>query len=128
EELSELINVCFESLVDAATDFGGGALKIMGAAVLVWYNGDGHEQRAAASCAAMHEALARPRVTSTGRPVRLRMSAGAHTRSFFFGMRAGAHRELVVCGPAVSEVMRCEKSAKAGQTQVSGDLAVRLPA
>ncbi len=128
EELSELINGSFESIVDAATDHGGDVLKIMGDAVLVWYEGDGHEIRAAASCAAMHASLARPLFTSTGRPVRLRMSAGAHTGTFMFAMTAGTHRELVVCGDSASVVMRCEKIANAGQTLVSHDLAARLPA
>jgi class 3 adenylate cyclase len=114
EELTDLINACFESIVAAATGHGGDVLKIVGDGVLVWFEGAGHEERACAGCIDMHAALARPLTSSTGRPVRLRMSAGAHTGRFTFLMTAGRHRELVVAGSAVSEVLRCEKDALVG--------------
>lgn len=127
EELTDLINSCFEGIVAAATDHGGDVLKIVGDGVLAWFEGDDHETRACAGCTGMHAALARPLMASTGRPVRLRMSAGAHTGRFTFVMTSGRHRELVVAGEAASEVLRCEKVADPGQTVISDALAAALP-
>ena len=127
EELTDLINACFESIIGAAAAHGGDALKIMGDGLLVWFDGPDHAVRAAAGCSDMHDALARPLVTSTGRPARLRMSAGASSGVFTFLMTSGRHRELVVCGANASDVMRCEKVADPGQTVVSPALAELLP-
>lgn len=127
EELTDIINGCFESVIAAATARGGDVLKIVGDGVLVLFDGPDHAARAAAASIDMHAALTQPQVASTGRPVRLRMSIGAHTGEFTFLMTSGRHRELVVCGDAASEVLRCEKTAVPGQTVVSADMAAALP-
>ena len=84
EELTDLINACFESIVAAATRHGGDVLKIVGDGVLVWFEGAGHEARAGAGCTDMHVALARP-LMSEHRPA----GAPAH-------VRRGPHRHVHV--------------------------------
>jgi class 3 adenylate cyclase/tetratricopeptide (TPR) repeat protein len=127
EELTDLINASFESLIAAVAAHGGDVLKIVGDGLLVWFDGAHHAERAAAGCRDMHRALGRPLVASTGRSVRLRMSAGAGSGTFTFLMTSGRHRELVVCGRAASDVMRCEKIAEPGETVVDLGLAALLP-
>ncbi len=128
EELNDLINTYFEAIVAAAERFGGDVLKFGGDAALVWFDGEGHEQRVCAAALGMQAAIARPLTRRDGRPVRLRMSVGAHTGEFTFIMTVGRSRELFVGGPAASEVMRCESGANAGQVLLRADLAAAVPA
>ncbi len=128
EELNDLINVYFEAIIAAAERYGGDVLKFGGDAVLVWFDGDGHEQRVCAASLGMQAAIVRPITRRDGRPVRLRMSVGAHTGEFTFLMTVGRSRELFVGGPAASEVMRCESIANAGQVLLSAELAAAVPA
>lgn len=57
EEITVLINTCFEALIGAAYGYGGEVIKFGGDAFLVLFPGDDHERRAANAGLAMQEAL-----------------------------------------------------------------------
>ncbi len=62
EHLVDAINLCFSALLSDAYAQGGSLLKFGGDAMLLWYDGDGHAQRACAcgGCDASHAARRRP--------------------------------------------------------------------
>ena len=127
EDLTDLLNTCFDGVIGAALAYGGDVLKFGGDAVLVWFEGERHEERAVAACLAMREHVAVPLADPDGHPIRLGISIGAHTGDFLVVATVGSHRELVVTGAAVSNVVACESAAGAGHIVVSPDLADRLP-
>ena len=57
EEITELINVCFTALIDAAYGYGGEVIKFGGDALLVLFRGDDHGRRCANAGLAMQIAL-----------------------------------------------------------------------
>ena len=56
------------------------------------------------------------------------MSVGVHSGECTFFVTRGDHRELLVTGPAATQVVRMERAAATGQIVVSDDTAARLPA
>src|SRR5437762_2938290 len=103
EEVTEVMNATFASLLEAAYADGGGLLKFGGDALLLLYEGDDHARRAARAAFEMRRtlrAIGRPR-TSVG-AVTLRMHAGIHSGRFQFFLVGDTHRELLVTGPAAA--------------------------
>ena len=47
EQVTEVMNATFEALLDVAYAYGGGLLKFGGDALLLFFDDDGHEARAA---------------------------------------------------------------------------------
>ena len=68
------------------------------------------------------------RLDEGGVRVKLRMSVGVHSGECTFFVTRGDHRELLVTGPAATQVVRMEQAAATGQIVVSDDTAARLPA
>ena len=90
-----MVNGCFDALIRAAGHEGGDVLKFGGDALLVWFEGEGHEVRAARARRRMQRAIGAARFTRAG----LGMSVGAHTGDFDLFLvgptrlaRAGARR------------------------------------
>ena len=129
EQLADAIGGCFEELLAVAYDKGGGLLKFGGDALLLLFDGEAHLERACASAAAMSRRLRElgPVDTGSGR-VTLRMSAGVHSGEHLLFAVGGSHRELLIAGPAASEVVRMEKLAAAGEVVLSAATAAALPA
>ena len=57
EELITLISRCYSGLIDIAARYGGDVLKFRGDALLMVFEGDGHEDRAARAALAMWRKL-----------------------------------------------------------------------
>ena len=128
EQLADAIGACFESLLGVAYDKGGGLLKFGGDALLLMFDGAAHRERACASALAMAARLRElgPIDTGSGR-VTLRMSVGVHSAEYLLFAVGESHRELLIAGPAASEVVRMEKEAGAGEIVVSAATAAGLP-
>ncbi len=128
EEVTDAIGACFAELLAVAYDAGGGLLKFGGDALLLVFRGDHHAHRAVWAAAAMRERLreAGKLKTSAGN-VTLRMSVGVHSGTFDCFLVGSPSRELLVIGPAASEVVAMEHGASAGQIVVSPATAATLP-
>jgi class 3 adenylate cyclase len=90
EEVTELIDGTFTSLLREAYAFGGSLLKFGGDALLLFFSGDDHPSRAVAAAHGMRAELRRiGTFQTTAGKVTLRMSAGAHTGTFHFFLVGG---------------------------------------
>ena len=128
EQLADAIGGCFEALLAVAYGKGGGLLKFGGDALLLLFEGDAHAERACASAVAMRERLRELGPIETGSaPVTLRMSVGVHSDEFLLFVVGRSHRELLISGPAATEVVRMEKQAGTGEIVVSASTASALP-
>jgi class 3 adenylate cyclase/tetratricopeptide (TPR) repeat protein len=127
EEVTEVMNATFSSLLEVAYAEGGGLLKFGGDALLLLYEGEGNAARAARAAFEMRRtlrAIGRPR-TSAG-AVQLRMHAGIHSGLFQFFLVGESHRELLVTGPAATRTVEMETASEAGEILVSPETAAQL--
>src|SRR3954447_22625319 len=77
EELVRLISLAYAGLIDIADRHGGDVLKFRGDALLMLFDGDGHEARAARAATDMQAYIAATGATeSSVGPVALSMAAG----------------------------------------------------
>ncbi|KRF24848.1 hypothetical protein ASG95_10265 [Phycicoccus sp. Soil803] len=131
EELSDILDLVFGPLVEAALAEGCDLLKWGGDAVLMLAVGPHSGVRAARAAALMRAALARVGHlrTSVG-PVVLRASSGVATGDvhLVLGGDPRIHRELMVLGPVTSRVVRTESAAAPGQVLLDPATAALLPA
>jgi class 3 adenylate cyclase/predicted ATPase len=127
EEVSQILNAAFVSLLDVAFGYGAGLIKWGGDAVLLLFQGEEH---AAAACAAaweMRRTLRRGgKVTGTAGSATLRMSAGVHSGPVMFFLAGSRHRELIITGPAATATALMEAAAEAGQVVISPATAALL--
>ena len=109
EEMAEAINGCFTELLVLAYEQGGSLLKFGGDALLVLFpGGEPADQAARAARAAigMRKRLRQVgRIQTPGGRVNLRMSVGMHAGAFDLFLVGDSHRELIVTGPAATEVV-----------------------
>jgi class 3 adenylate cyclase/tetratricopeptide (TPR) repeat protein len=128
EQVTEVMNTTFDALLRVAYAYGGGLLKFGGDALLVFFDDDGHERRAARAAFEMRKALrsiGRPR-TSAG-TVSLKMHAGLNSGRFLFTLAGSEHRELIVSGPAATTTVQMEAASQAGEILVAERTAAALP-
>lgn len=132
EEMAGAINTCFSELLVLAYQEDGGLLKFGGDALLLLFGGDApeeHAARAARAAVGMRKRLREVGLIQTpGGRVKLRMSVGVHTGRFDFFLVGGSHRELIVAGPAATDVVTMEGTAAAGEIVMSPATASLLPA
>lgn len=142
EQMSDTLDATFGALLDVARSDGADLLKWGGDAVILLFHGDGqgdgqgdgpgddHPVRAARAAHRMRAAL-RDLVRRHALPVRvdLRMSIGVHTGAFdmFLVGDSSSHRELLIAGPAASELVQMEALANAGQIGLSAATVALLP-
>jgi class 3 adenylate cyclase/tetratricopeptide (TPR) repeat protein len=120
EELISLISRCYSGLIDIGERYDGDVLKFRGDALLLLFDGDGHEQRAALAALAMQAHIAEAgRAESSVGTVRLSMASGLVSGPCHFFLVGRHHRELIVCGPAASQTLALEDAAAAGEVLVS---------
>ena len=121
EELIMLIGRCYSGLIDIAARYGGDVLKFRGDALLMVFEGDGHEQRAALAALAMQRFVAAGGAAgeSSVGPVQLSMCAGLVSGPCHFFLVGRHHRELLVCGPSASLTLELEDAAEKGEVLVS---------
>ena len=128
EEVTEVMNLVFARLLEVAYAGGGGLLKFGGDALLLFFSGEQHTERACDAAYGMRKALrelGRPR-TSAG-PVTLKMHVGIHSDVFDFFLVGDSHRELLLTGPGVTRAVEMEAGAEAGEILVSEETAATLP-
>jgi class 3 adenylate cyclase/tetratricopeptide (TPR) repeat protein len=129
EELSDTLNATFTELLSVAYDYGAGVIKWGGDAVLLLFDGEGHELRACRGTAEMQRTIRRVgRIRTESGTVVLRMSIGVNTGTFDFFLVGESHRELLIAGAAATETVAMEAIADAGEIVVSPATAAALPA
>jgi class 3 adenylate cyclase/tetratricopeptide (TPR) repeat protein len=127
EELIRLISSTYAALIEIADDAGGDVLKFRGDALLILFEGDGHERRAAQAALGMQSYIASAGTTeSTVGPVKLAMAAGLVSGPCDFFLVGLGRRELIVCGPSASATLALEDAAEAGEILVSPRTAAAL--
>ncbi|MFL6288064.1 MAG: adenylate/guanylate cyclase domain-containing protein, partial [Actinomycetes bacterium] len=130
EEMSEILNGTFASLLDVGYQDGAGLVKWGGDAVLLLFDGPEHATRAARATFRMRATLRSiGRLQTSAGAVVLRMSAGIHSGTFHFFLVGDPayHRELLIAGPAASLTAETEALASAGEIALSADAAVQVP-
>jgi len=124
EELVQRISACFERLIDVAERHGGDVLKFRGDALLLFFRGERHAQRAAGAASDMQWTIE----AIESEDVKLRMSAGVHSGDCHFFLTETPHRELLVAGPAATRVFELEDLASAGEIVLSAETAAAADA
>jgi len=123
EELTALINACFTGLIDAAAASSGEVIKFGGDALLVMFRGENHQRRAARAAQTMQVVLVS---LGAARRANLSMTVGVAEGPFSVFLVGSTNRELLVCGPKATEVIRLEASAGSGQVLASPAIASAL--
>ena len=120
EELTEVLNRVFATMLALAYERTGSLVKFGGDALLLLFRGDDHAGQAASAAvemrAALREAATIP--TSVG-TVPLRMSVGIHSGEVQLFLAGRSHRELVIAGPAATTTTIMEHAAGPGEIVVS---------
>ena len=129
EQITEAIGGSFESILEVAYAHGGSLLKFGGDALLLWFEGDGHVERACHATPLMRRVLRTVgRIEVPGAKVTLRMSQGVHSGEFHFFAVGTSHVELLPAGPGWSRLVAMEHAAEAGEILLSTETAALLPA
>lgn len=128
EQLTDVLNTVFGTMLGLAAARGGTLLKFGGDALFLLFTGEGHAVQASCAAVEMRTALAETSKTpSPAGRLRLRMSVGVHTGLVDLFLVGTSHRELVVVGPATTAVAELEGSASAGQILLGEQTAASLP-
>ena len=131
EEMADAINTCFADLLGVAYVEDGMLLKFGGDALMLLFADDDPHVHAARAARAAHGMRKRLRTVgkleTAGGKVNLRMSVGVHSGTFDFFLVGASHRELIVTGPAATQVVTMEGTADAGEIVVSRALAAHMP-
>jgi len=129
EAVTAAVNRCFELLVGCVLDQQGDVLRFGGDALFVAFEGDDRLARALSAAEAMQRVIASlPPVEVPGGTVLLRQSIGVHDGRVVMHRWEGSWIEVIPVGPAVSEVLRNEAAASAGEVAISETVAAALPA
>jgi class 3 adenylate cyclase/tetratricopeptide (TPR) repeat protein len=128
EELSEVLNRVFSSMIELAYERGAVQLKFGGDALLLMFTGPDHPQQACAAAVEMRAALRETSrwTTSVGR-LKLRMSIGIHSGVIHLFRVGTSHHELVISGPAATVTTDMEATADPGEIVVSSATRAALP-
>jgi class 3 adenylate cyclase/tetratricopeptide (TPR) repeat protein len=127
EELVLRISSCFDGLIEVAERHGGDVLKFRGDALLLFFYGDRHAERAAGAASDMQWTIESiGSADSSVGPVELRMSAGVHSGECHFFLTETPHRELLVAGPGATRVFELEDLATAGEIVLSAETAAEV--
>jgi class 3 adenylate cyclase/tetratricopeptide (TPR) repeat protein len=120
EEMSDILSAVFTDLLAVAFNYGAWLVKWGGDAVLLLFEGEEHPAMACRAAVEMRRVLRRAgQVRATAGSASLRMSVGVHSGSVSFFLVGSRHRELVITGPAATEVARMEAAAEAGEIVLS---------
>ena len=127
EELVTCISAVFDELINVAERHGGDVLKFRGDALLLFFPGERHAERACGAASDMQWTIEEVgNAESSVGPVELRMSAGVHSGDCHFFLMETPHRELIVCGPGPTRVFELEDLASAGEIVVSAETAAAV--
>lgn len=123
EEITSLINTCFQTLIDTASMHGGDVIKFGGDAILVIFRGHDHAVRAGLAAITMQHDLAN---LSRARRAGLTMTVGVADGPFDAFLVGEHRRELLLCGERASEVIRLEAACEKGATLLSPAIATAV--
>ncbi|MHB8510689.1 MAG: tetratricopeptide repeat protein [Actinomycetota bacterium] len=127
EELTDAIATCFTRLLGVAYGNDGGLIKFGGDALLLFFTGAEHAQKAARAAVGMRRALREIGTFDySGTRVTLRMSVGIMSGVFQFFFVGSEHRELLVTGRAASQTVEMEQTATAGEIVIAPSTAALL--
>lgn len=122
ELMAGVLNQFFERMIALADGWGGSQMKFGGDAMLLFYSGEGHAQRAAAAGLEMQAAMAEFRhLVVGGDAYRLRMRVAIHSGRFFsasVGQPNGVLHYMLV-GPDVNRTAEIEGAGEPGQVVLS---------
>jgi class 3 adenylate cyclase/tetratricopeptide (TPR) repeat protein len=128
ELLRDTLDPIFGALLEEAYRWGAGLLKWGGDAMLLFFEGAGHENRVARAAWELQKTIDRVgRVRVGGARETLRMSIGITTGTIDFFIGGSVHRELLVAGPVATRTAGLEGAVEAGEIGVGSVLAKRLP-
>ena len=128
EQITDTIGGSFAAILKVAYEKGASLLKFGGDAQLLWFQGDGHAERACTAAVRMRRELdVVGRIELPGAKVTLRMSQGVHTGLFHFFAVGTSHLEMLPTGPAWTRTVAMEHEANAGEILVSVETAALLP-
>ena len=129
EEMSDLLNASFATLLEVAYGYGASLVKWGGDAVLLLYEGPDHAAQACRGAFEMQRTMRRiGRLRTSAGVVQLRMSVGISSGTFDFFLVGDRHRELLVAGPTATETAVMEQIAEAGEVVISASTVRLLPA
>jgi class 3 adenylate cyclase/tetratricopeptide (TPR) repeat protein len=129
EELTDVIDSRFASLLAVAYEYGGGLLKFGGDALLLLFSGADHAARAARAAFEMRATLRTiGRVSTAAGSVTLRMHVGIHSGTFHCFLVGDTHRELIVAGAGATATVDMEAASVAGEILISPAVAGMLDA
>jgi predicted ATPase/class 3 adenylate cyclase len=127
EVMRDTLDGVFTALLDEAYDWGAGLLKWGGDALLLFFDGPQHRERATRAAWELQRTIDRVgRLHLSGKTLILRMSAGIGTGTFNFFLVGSVHRELLIAGPAMTDTLAMEVIADAGEVGLSPALAALL--
>ncbi len=128
EEVTEVLGGCFKGLLAVAYPLGGRLIKFGGDALLLLFDGDGHEHRAVNAAVGMQSAMKRlGKVKTPVGNMTLKMSIGVNSGEFHFFLVGESHRELILTGSAATATVEMEGFADATEIVVSRTTAAALP-
>ena len=127
ETLTDIVNSCFERLIDNVIAGGGHVLRFGGDALFVAFIGPGRVEQASDTALAMQRTIGGvPAIQAPGGRVRLSQSIGLHQGELLLHRWSGSWNEVIPYGAAVTEVLRCEAAAHAGQIAISDNVVAAL--
>ena len=116
EQITEAIGSSFESILQVAYENGGSLLKFGGDALLLWFEGEGHVERACRATVLMRRMLRDVgRIEAARREGHAADVAGRASGTFHFFAVGTSHLELLPTGPAWSRLVAMEHAADAGE-------------
>ncbi len=127
EEMSDILSAVFTDLLAVAFSYGAWLVKWGGDAVLLLFEGEEHPALASRAAFEMRQVLRRAgRVRATAGSASLKLSVGVHSGPVAFFLVGTKHRELVITGPAATEVALLDDAADAGDILLSPAAAALL--
>lgn len=129
EELTDVLDRVFSSMIALAYERGAVQLKFGGDALLLLFTGPDHGPQAASAAVEMRAALREAaRWTTSVGPLRLRMSVGIHSGTVHLFRVGASHLELLISGSVATVTTEMEATADAGEIVVSSVTRDLLPA
>ncbi len=128
EQLTDIINSFFSTMLDIAVSYGGDTLTFGGDAILLFFQGADHARRAAVSSLDMLAATHSLDPYKVGRKrIKLGMSMGAHSGRFIFVAAGSQSRaQFLALGPDTVRTASAEAAASSGELAATPELLAAL--
>lgn len=129
EQVTDAINAYFTAIVEILNEYGGSILKFGGDALVVGFYQPEHPLAAASAALLLQQRMGQWHAQSSLGAVPLRLSIGLGSGELLM-LRLGhtERREIILLGPAASEIALAEGRASAGEIVAGPGMWARLPA